>query len=54
VQEETDVKDRGDDQAQGSDDPDDQGKQHSEVYDSFLLVSLLNHDFDVDEELLKP
>lgn len=41
------------DETQSSDDPDEQGKEHGEVDDCLLLVSVLDHEFDVHEELLK-
>lgn len=50
---EEDVEDAGDDDTERCNNPDDQGKQHSEVDDSLLLVACLDHSLDVQEELLK-
>jgi hypothetical protein len=53
VPEEGDVEKSRDDQAQGSDDPDQEGEQHGEVDDGLLLVSCLNQDLNIHEELHK-
>ena len=42
-----------DEQTQSRNDPDHQREQHSEVDDGLLLVAFLNHDLDVEEELVK-
>lgn len=52
VPQEEDVEDDGNNQTQGSNDPDNQGEQHGKVDDCFLPVTRVNHGLDIDEELL--
>jgi hypothetical protein len=51
--EEYNVENTRDYETKRSDNPNEQGEKHGEIDDSFLFVSLLNHRFDVEEELLK-
>lgn len=53
AQKKADIHQCSDDETQSSNDPDDQREQHGEVNDCFSLVALLDHDLDVDEELLE-
>ena len=50
---EEDVQQSRDDEAQRSNDPDHQREQHGEVNDSLPFVAVLNHNLDVEEELIE-